>query len=636
MPVFTGTSGNDSLVGGTGDDTLDGLGGNDTLDGGFGNDSILGGDGDDSVLAGPGNDTVHGGDGNEYIAASYGADIIYGEGGNDQIFIETPDNADDVAYGGDGNDYIVASRFNTGGTDSIYGGAGSDTILGGPNLYVDGGSGAGETDYLSFDQDSSVGAHVVFTATGQGTATIAGGVTTFIDIEHIGGNASNDTVDATLDTGGLRVTTGAGSDIVIGGTGNDTVYGGADNDSLSGATGNDTLYGEWGNDTLYGGDGNDSLNGGLDNDLLYGDSGDDTLDGALGNDTLYGGVGRDSLYGDEGNDVLYGGDDNDTLDGGWGDDSLDGGQGADLLTGSYGSDTITVGRGDTASGGDDRDNFVVTLTPGGGTINIDGGTGAGTTADFDTISFGPGVTFVNGSKVQTLDADGDSYSGSFQVTDGTYTYTVNFSEIEAPFCFARGTMIRTANGEVPVEKLVPGDLVETCDNGLQPITWAGARVLDAATLQANPKFYPIRIRANALGEGLPKADLVISPQHRVLVRSRIAQRMFGVDEVLIAAKQLLLLDGIDYVTDCDEVEYFHLLFERHEVIYSNGAATESPFTGPEALRSVSAEQREEILAIFPELASRDYTPQPARFLPSGRRGRKLAVRHEMKGTSLYQ
>jgi Ca2+-binding RTX toxin-like protein len=156
-----------SLVGGTGDDTLDGLGGNDTLDGGLGNDSILGGDGDDSVLAGPGNDTVHGGTAMN-IAASYSADVIYGEGGNDQIYIETPDGANDVVYGGDGNDYIVASRYDGGGNDSIYGGAGSDFIYAGPHTYVDGGSGVGETDALSFDQDSSVGSHVVFTATGQG------------------------------------------------------------------------------------------------------------------------------------------------------------------------------------------------------------------------------------------------------------------------------------------------------------------------------------------------------------------------------------------------------------------------------------------------------------------------------------
>ena len=93
--------------------------------------------------------------------------------------------------------------------------------------------------------------------------------------------------------------------------------------------------------------------------------------------------------------------------------------------------------------------------------------------------------------------------------------------------------------------LAEGDLVRTLDHGLQPVRWVGARRLSAAELAAAEKLRPIRIRAGALGPGTPRADLLVSPQHRVLVRSRIAQRMFGTDEVLVAAKQLLQIDGID-------------------------------------------------------------------------------------------
>ena len=87
------------------------------------------------------------------------------------------------------------------------------------------------------------------------------------------------------------------------------------------------------------------------------------------------------------------------------------------------------------------------------------------------------------------------------------------------------------------------------------------------------------------------------------------------------------------VTDFDEVEYFHFLFDRHEVVYSNGAETESLYTGPEALKSISAEARAEIFALFPELQAKA-PPPPARMLPKGRFGRQLARRHQKNGVAL--
>jgi len=204
--------------------------------------------------------------------------------------------------------------------------------------------------------------------------------------------------------------------------------------------------------------------------------------------------------------------------------------------------------------------------------------------------------------------------------------TLELSDDEV-FCFVAGTLIETENGFVPVETLQVGDKVMTRDNGLQPIRWIGSVKLKAAALKASPKLMPIRIRAGALGDGVPSSDLLVSPQHRVLVRSKIAQKMFGTMEVLVAAKQLLQLDGVDIATDLAEVEYFHILFERHEVVNSNGALTESLYTGPQALRSVGKAAREEIFALFPQLSDADFVPEPARMLPSGRKARKLTVRH---------
>ena len=71
--------------------------------------------------------------------------------------------------------------------------------------------------------------------------------------------------------------------------------------------------------------------------------------------------------------------------------------------------------------------------------------------------------------------------------------------------------------------------------------------------------------------------------------------MFGTDEVLVAAKQLLQIDGIDVADDLDEVVYVHFIFDRHEIVYANGAESESLYTGPEALKTLSPQAREEIL-----------------------------------------
>lgn len=204
-----------------------------------------------------------------------------------------------------------------------------------------------------------------------------------------------------------------------------------------------------------------------------------------------------------------------------------------------------------------------------------------------------------------------------------------------PVCFVAGTLIETDAGFVAVEKLKVGDKVLTRDNGFKEIFWIGSIKLSAADLRDNPGQRPIRISAGALGPQVPSLDLLVSPQHRVLVRSKIAQRMFGTDEVLVAAKQLVMTDGIDVAEDLAQVEYFHILFDQHEIVNSNGAATESLYTGPEALKSLGQAARDEIFALFPELRDIGHQAEAARMLTSGRMARKLAVRHVQNDRALY-
>lgn len=220
--------------------------------------------------------------------------------------------------------------------------------------------------------------------------------------------------------------------------------------------------------------------------------------------------------------------------------------------------------------------------------------------------------------------------GASPLPANTYVATVSFGpqifDLDI-VCFAAGTLIRTPQGERRVEDLAVGDLVCTADNGPQPLRWRGQRHLDAAELAARPRLRPIRIRAGALGQDRPAQDLVVSPQHRILVRSAIARRMFGTDELLVAARQLTALPGVEVELEAPHVTYVHLMFDNHEVVTSNGAESESLYPGPQALHALDRKALAEILAIFPELRGRDEPFPGARPFAEGHRARKLAQRH---------
>lgn len=195
-------------------------------------------------------------------------------------------------------------------------------------------------------------------------------------------------------------------------------------------------------------------------------------------------------------------------------------------------------------------------------------------------------------------------------------------------CFNRGTLIDTPSGPVAIEDLQAGDSVLTLDHGAQCLRWISARKLDNIQLTMCPKLRPIRIAAGALGQDLPKRDLVVSPQHRIMFRSRIAQRMFGSTEILVPAKKLVGLPGISVDDGMQSVEYFHMLFDRHEVVFAEGAPAESLFTGPEALKSIGDAGRREIIALFPEIGTEAHHSVFARTVPeSGRRLAQFLLRH---------
>lgn len=173
---------------------------------------------------------------------------------------------------------------------------------------------------------------------------------------------------------------------------------------------------------------------------------------------------------------------------------------------------------------------------------------------------------------------------------------VNKDAQQLVMCLTLGTSIRTEDGEKLIEDIQVGDNVVTLDSGLQPVRWIGSR-----RVRAVGGMLPIRIAKDVFRSGSPSADLMVSPKHRVVIRGWQAEVLFGQEEVLCTAQSLLNDTTITRATDLSEVEYFHLLFDSHQLIYANNALTESFNPSEVALYEIDAVIREEIFAIFPEL-----------------------------------
>lgn len=200
--------------------------------------------------------------------------------------------------------------------------------------------------------------------------------------------------------------------------------------------------------------------------------------------------------------------------------------------------------------------------------------------------------------------------------------------------FTSGTLIETPTGEVAVESLRAGDLVNTVDHGPRVLKWVGRRDLPAQEMESLPQQRPILISAGALGRDMPSRDLLVSPFLRLRLRSRIARNLFDSTQVLVLAKQLCQVEGIDIRKPPLPVSYVHLMFDQHELITANGAVAESFAPGKRALRSIDPDMQRDLFAACPDLAGDGAGFAPARMLLSGHQGRKLVVRHIDKNRPL--
>ncbi len=173
------------------------------------------------------------------------------------------------------------------------------------------------------------------------------------------------------------------------------------------------------------------------------------------------------------------------------------------------------------------------------------------------------------------------------------------NEVEIP-CFVAGTLIDTAEGRKPVEDLQPGDLVLTRDRGYVPLAWVGQRTITPEELQAQADYRAVLLRAGSLGLNTPEVDTRVSPSHRVLICGPRAELLFGEKEVLVPAGHLVGQPGIE--RDTQPVTYVHIMFDTHQIVLGDGLWSESFQPADYSLDGLGADQRDEVFALFPELA----------------------------------
>ena len=640
-------AGNDSILGGDSTDSLLGGAGNDTIDGGIGNDTIGGGAGDDSLDGGNGADAMEGGLGNDTLLGGAGADTLCGDfdngvgvGTSAPVFayefyefngtpLSTLADAGFDANGVNANapDAVGASdSLDVNGIDAANGGDGEtyavkitttlDIVSGGPYAFE---IGSDDGSRLFIDGEEVIdhdGLHGFTTANGSTNLTAGSHLVEIIFFENAIGDSLALTVSG-ADTGGTPV----GIETVASANFDDFLNGGTGADSIKGGFGDDTvaLSDNFGNDTIEGGE--DAGNG--DTDILDASglttgisitlTGNEDGTASAGGSTA-GFVEIEGFVFTDQDDVFNGAAATDalTIDTGSGDDTITGGAGDDVITGGLGDDvfvytagggmdTITdFGAGNTGSiyDGDQTNNDLVDLSsfynPASlAAYNAANGALGDLTHEINLLredaADGTIDGVINGVDISgtTGDIDLTLLNGGAPVT-GTDLSFENTNVI----CFGEGTRIKTPAGERLVQDLQVGDYVVTQDNGLQRLRWVGSR-----TVRAQGKLAPIVISEGVLGN---VRDLRVSPQHRMVISGEKAERMFGQWEVLAAAKHLMNWDGI-YQEDGEEITYYHLLFDAHEIVFAEGAPSESFHPGVVGLTSLEDDVREEVYDLFPEL-----------------------------------
>ncbi|WP_299750413.1 Hint domain-containing protein [uncultured Tateyamaria sp.] len=524
-----------------------GVEGDDVIDGGAGDDTITGDGGNDTLSGGTGDDTLEGGGGADTLEGEQGSDSLVGGAGAD---ILVGDNGSDTTtlYEDDFESGASGWTNNTTETDPDLGtslgrfGSPDGTIA--TERSFDLGSDA-EQVQVEFDAlllDSWDGEDFIITLNGEE-----------VRFSHLAGETSSPASQTFVGADGATYTL----DFTNTATG-----------ELGYTTGGSVSNSQ---DTIM-------------NVVITIDNPPETLDLRLGS-TLNSGITNESFAIDNFSVVRV-----DTAD-----DTLAGGTGDDTLTGGAGDDIYVFNPGD--------DDDVITDFNAGNTGSITDGDQ--TNNDFiDLSSYYTNIFELradladDGVLNQSVGDFGDNtgLGGSITMT-GVTGGDLTFDNTNVA-CFTKGALIDTVDGPVEVQNLRKGMRLRTWDNGDRPVRAVLRRQVDGSGTLA-----PVHISAEALGNA---RDLIVSPAHRMLISDWRAQMLFGADEVLVSAANLVRGDLI-YRAPMPTVTYYHILMDRHEVIFAEGAPTESFHLTREAAEAAEYGDGEEwavaaeIARLFPEL-----------------------------------
>lgn len=271
---------------------------------------------------------------------------------------------------------------------------------------------------------------------------------------------------------------------------------------------------------------------------------------------------------------------------------------ADTITGdgiSANSSKVVVGDGGTLilSGYSNTTPGLVQFGEGHGTIEIAAGTTttilqfitnikAGDTIILDgTIADGYTYGPDGDHGVYTLTSNGIPVTNSSafqlpQLNEGS-TFTVTtvggktyLNAVAVVTCFLTGSMIRTPGADKPVEEITIGDEIVTFDwkankDVIRPVTWIGkARALVNPNWADDAAGWPVRVLKNAIAEGVPYKDMLITPEHCLFFR-----------EKFVPARMLVNGISIFYDKSVLSYDYYHLETAEHSVITADGMLTES-------------------------------------------------------------
>ncbi len=251
-------------------------------------------------------------------------------------------------------------------------------------------------------------------------------------------------------------------------------------------------------------------------------------------------------------------------------------------------------------------------------FSLDGGVTQGLTfSSYSEVSGGTDVA--DWSYAVTGDSFGYATSGLVDAISPTDMQTLNvlgYSEI-SPACYCAGTRIAAARGEVAVEDLKIGDLVRTMSGAFRPLKWIGRRAYSARFAGNHPDLLPIRFKTGSLADNVPARDLLVSPKHAMFL-----------DGVLIPAEQLVNGATIVQEQPGNDVHYFHLELETHDVLIAEGAFSESfvdddsrgMFQNAHEFRELYPDERRKEAAYCAPRADDGYTLDGARRRLAGRAG----------------